>query len=232
MLLDDIKSLHINNMDVKELILNNNTIWTAEQPYDQLLDTYVRTPAGGGLILNYVPKHNSQINMTFKQQGYKTTSSYQGDRYVIYGAHDNFYFTVEYGGSNRFYWYYNNGSTSGCSTTTTSSYTMLKYDSSLTIDVKEGLFRSSIMNNTVTTLDNAKEIYEPLVIGDYGTSGVSWKNRCVVCVKSLKIYEDGILVRDYVPAQKGDKYGLYDHKTGVFCWETTHANGDGCFWCN
>jgi hypothetical protein len=35
---------------------------------------------------------------------------------------------------------------------------------------------------------------------------------------SCKIYDEGTLVRDYIPVRKGDKVGLYDKVNNSFAW--------------
>ena len=72
------------------------------------------------------------------------------------------------------------------------------------------------------------------LLGDYGTSNDrSVWSPCQIAVIYCEIWEEinGTLtkIRDFFPAQKDGKYGLYDKITGVFCGETTNGKAIDAF---
>ena len=232
MLLTDIKGMNIQGKDVKELHLNGSKIWTGGKPYDTLWDMNgyaIQTPSNGGLIIDYVPTHTTRVRATMMNLGYKTTSSYYGDKNVFFGANDDFYFYTIYYSTNSFSWYASNGSSNSMYANTSGNTNMYKYEQVRTITVHGGACLTGGPMMSMTPL-NDRAITSRLVIGQYGENPPDGFERCMVAISYLEIGEDinGVhtTVRQFYPAMKDGVYGLYDKITGTFCGQTT--SGSNC----
>ena len=81
----------------------------------------------------------------------------------------------------------------------------------------------------LTAAHDASANFPMAIFGEcVNATGTSFNNRAKMRLYGFKVYEDGVVVHDYVPALKGGTVGLHDAKTGAFLYDTRYS-GYGTF---
>lgn len=209
-----IDDLVFNGKDVDKLIVNGEVVW-------ELPDAPVQTfnfiknvrdpnkPYAGYINTGYIPTENTEVQLSFSQAGTNTWSVF-GTRKANTQKHLQFMAPQSTNGSVRF----NFGN---------KNYTINRINFSEEGDYTIKINKSGVWSGTsqLTSWSPSDMNFElPIVLFGLNNNGTIEHAGNQSSVKPrvywLKIYEQDVLVRNFVPAKKGNRVGFYDEVNQTF----------------
>lgn len=206
---NNVKAVDFNGTDISEVKFNGVLVWK-KSPYTTI--PFIQSSNRQTINTGYIPNKNTRIEGVFMLFSNYTQSGYITQ--ALFGTYDDFYLRNTYSGTNL-------TSTFKCGGQTLTQPILTPYSEKIRIvaDV-----------NGVTVYDMSGTVISQIAVSD-GSISTSYpififsKNAPSQAdsyadgrIYSFKIYENNILVRDFVPAKRDndDTYGLLERISGEF----------------
>lgn len=209
-----IDDLVFNGKDVDKLIVNGEVVWELPDAQVQTFNFIknVRDPNksyAGYINTGYIPTENTEVQLSFSQAGTNTWSVF-GCRETANKKHLQFMAPQSTNGSMRFNFGNKNYTVNRSSFSEEGDY-IIKIN-------KNGVWTGAI--NMTRWSPSDMNFEQPIVLFGLNNNGTIEHAGNQSSVKPrvywFKIYEDGTLVRHFVPAKKGNRVGFYDEVNQVF----------------